>query len=604
MRNPFAAAKVRTFLAAPQWAASRPDVLRGQALFFTTMIMLVAAAIAYPVALYFLVHGAAMPVVAASAALACAAVALVFHQKKNLEGQVLCHVLAIASMSAVLTLTDPQLFDFGLALGLLAALYAMLTSRSRYRHWAWAVPTFALTCSVLHSAGVIRNPLAQAGSDRLFVAVAVYAAAVMIIAVVANRFNFAAVAAARNQMKTFDLLIESFRDAVVRYDAEGAIMQLSRSASKLLGCNAFELDDNGLFERIHVMDRPAYMAALSDARTRGIHTALDVRMRRDSDKPGTGAEYIWVEVSLSPIVDDADANQTYEVLGILRDISKRKNAESKIDTARRVAEEASEAKSRFLATIGHELRTPLNAIVGFSDMMQANIGGQLTPTHKEYAELISQSGHHLLDVVNMLLDMSKIEAGKFEVHTELFDPASMVEPCSQIVDKAARDRNISIKAVVPDNLPQIVGDERACRQILINLLSNATKFSHDGGTVELSMKRQGKMLNISVRDRGIGMGAETIDRIGEPFLEAQNGLSRRYEGTGLGLSIVKGLVALHDGQFHVFSEVGQGTTISILLPIDGPDGRRPAASIEHLHPPQASDDETQWLEDERKSAAK
>jgi len=604
MRNPFAAAKVRTFLAAPQWAASRPDVLRGQALFFTTMIMLAASAIAYPVALYFLVYGAAMPVIAASAALACAAAALVFHQRKNLEGQVLCHVLAIASMSVVLTITDPALFDFGLALGLMAALYAMLTSQSRYRRWAWAVPVSSLAVSFLHTAGLIPSPFTQTENGGLFIAVTVYAAAVMVIAVITNRLNFAAAAAARNQMKTFDLLIESFRDAVVRYDADGAMMQLSRSASRLLGCKAFELDGNGLFERIHVMDRPAYMAALSDARTRGLHAALDIRMRRDTSKPGASADYLWVEVSLSPVVDETDAEQTYEVLGILRDISKRKNAESEINTARMAAEEASEAKSRFLATIGHELRTPLNAIVGFSDMMQANIGGQLTPAHKEYAELISQSGHHLLDVVNMLLDMSKIEAGKFEVHAELFDPGSMVEPCCQIVDKAARDRNISIKALVPDNLPQIVGDERACRQILINLLSNATKFSHDGGIVELSMKRQGKMLNISVRDRGIGMGAETIDRIGEPFLQAQNGLARRYEGTGLGLSIVKGLVALHDGQFHVFSEVGQGTTISILLPIDRPAGRRPAASIEHLHPPQASDDETQWLEDERKSAAK
>src|SRR5690606_199006 len=156
---------------------------------------------------------------------------------------------------------------------------------------------------------------------------------------------------------------------------------------------------------------------------------------------------------------------------------------------------------------------------------------------------------------------------------------------------------------VPDRLPQIMGDERACRQILINLLSNAVKFSHDGGRVGLTLKRQGRMLAISVTDSGIGMRPDTIQRIGEPVLQAQDGLSRRYEGTGLGLSIVKGLVALHEGRLDGSSEQGMGTTVTVLLPIDGPSKAGRMAPVEHLHSNRRDSDEEKWLEDERRSAA-
>jgi cell cycle sensor histidine kinase DivJ len=203
-------------------------------------------------------------------------------------------------------------------------------------------------------------------------------------------------------------------------------------------------------------------------------------------------------------------------------------------------------------------------------MMTTGIGGELSPAHREYAEMIHQSGHHLLDVVKMLLDMSKIEAGKFELQTEPFAPDALIEPSLKIVEAMARTRNLAIRVEMAPNLPQVTADERACRQILINLLSNAIKFSHDGGEVTVSMKRQGASLNISVGDHGIGMSAESVLRLGEPFFQAQDGLSRRYEGTGLGLSIVKGLVELHGGSLHATSEIGNGTVMTVLLPINGP----------------------------------
>jgi cell cycle sensor histidine kinase DivJ len=196
--------------------------------------------------------------------------------------------------------------------------------------------------------------------------------------------------------------------------------------------------------------------------------------------------------------------------------------------------------------------------------------GDLTPQHKEYATLIHQSGHHLIDVVKMLLDMSRLEAGKFELVTDSFDPAQIVEPCLRILEPMAAPRRVRIAVDLAPRLPPLVADERACRQILINLLSNAIKFSADGGLVSVSLRRQGRSIALGVSDQGIGMTAESVRRVGEPFFQAQDGLDRRYQGTGLGLSIVKGLVDLHQGSLHVVSTPGQGTVVTVLLPINGP----------------------------------
>ena len=288
---------------------------------------------------------------------------------------------------------------------------------------------------------------------------------------------------------------------------------------------------------------------------------------------------------------------------LLRDVTERHDYMHELQRARKLAEEASSAKSRFLATIGHELRTPLNAIVGFSEMMTSGVVGELSPQHKEYATLIQQSGHHLIDVVKMLLDMSRLEAGKFELTTEPIAPESLVEPCLKMVDAMARDKSVRLMTDIPRSLPMLIADERACRQILINLLSNAVKFSNEHSVVTLAMKRQGRHLAISVADHGIGMGEESVSRIGEPFFQAQDGLARRYEGTGLGLSIVKGLVELHDGTLHASSSPGEGTVMTVLLPINGPETKvEETAAVTPLHrDPVQQQMPTTW-HDERKRA--
>jgi cell cycle sensor histidine kinase DivJ len=391
-----------------------------------------------------------------------------------------------------------------------------------------------------------------------------------------TRFGRAAPADDRAQLNALRHLVEHVEDAVMRFSAKGEALFISRSAETLFGCRRYELTGTGLLDHVHVLDRPAYLTALSDANRSGVARKVEIRMRRDGE---AAPVFFWVEIAFSPIAESVSAEGRHEVVALFRDVTERRDQENEMRLARLAAEEASEAKTRFLATMGHELRTPLNAIIGFSEMMTSNIGGELSPTHREYAELIHKSGTHLIGVVGMLLDMSRIEAGKFELNAERFDPEALVGPCLKMVEPLADEKQVCLDTRLAQPLPAIVADERACRQILINLLSNAIKFSHEGGVIGVSLKRQGNWLNLSVSDSGIGMSAEAIARVGEPFFQANDGLSRRYEGAGLGLSIVKGLVDLHQGQLRISSEAGSGTTMTVLLPINGPETNLPETAL-------------------------
>jgi cell cycle sensor histidine kinase DivJ len=378
----------------------------------------------------------------------------------------------------------------------------------------------------------------------------------------------------RNRVQTdralaFEDLIENMRDAVVQYGADGRLLACSKSTTAMLGCAGFELEADSLIERVHVLDRPLFMTSFAAAQKDGERKTIQVRMRRDRKDAGKVPEFIWVEIYFSPNRQPANQQERFAVTATLRDVTQRRQDEQKLREVQAAAEEASKAKNQFLAVIGHELRTPLNAIVGFSDMMANGIGGALEPVHLEYVQLISQSGHHLLEMVNMLLDKSKIDAGRFELQAERFEPEKLVAPCVQIVSKSAREKNVELDVQLGKNLPEILADERACRQILINLLSNAVKFTEAGGKVTWTMKRRGAYLAINVSDTGIGMSPEVVARLGETFFQAQSSADRHFEGTGLGVSIVKGLVDLHGGKMNVQSVPGEGTSVDVLLPING-----------------------------------
>ncbi|MEQ1578035.1 MAG: ATP-binding protein, partial [Hyphomicrobium sp.] len=245
-------------------------------------------------------------------------------------------------------------------------------------------------------------------------------------------------------------------------------------------------------------------------------------------------------------------------------------AESKLvsDEARRRAETANKAKSRFLATMSHELRTPLNAIMGFSEVMKGEIMGPLhNPTYREYAGNIHESGRHLLHLINEILDLSRIEAGRYELHEEPVRLSDVAEDSLRLLRLRATSKGLEIIENFEPDLPQVWVDQRAIRQICLNLLSNAIKFTPKGGRVTLTVEvsEDGGQL-ISVRDTGPGIPAEEIPRVLQAFGQGSLAHETAEGGTGLGLPIVQNLIELHGGTFELLSELRKGTDATVRLP--------------------------------------
>jgi two-component system cell cycle sensor histidine kinase PleC len=249
-------------------------------------------------------------------------------------------------------------------------------------------------------------------------------------------------------------------------------------------------------------------------------------------------------------------------------IGELEQAKANSDEARARAEEANLAKSRFLATMSHELRTPLNAILGFSEIMRSEIlGPHNNPTYKEYANDIHQSGQHLLNLINEILDISRIEAGRYELHEGPVSLAEVVEDCHRLMRLRAENKGLKLVEEFAENLPQLWADERAIRQICLNLLSNAIKFTPTGGTVTLKVGRTGtggQFLN--VKDTGPGIPENEIPRVLRSFGQGSLAHQTAEGGTGLGLPITKGLTELHDGAFELKSKLRYGTEVIITFP--------------------------------------
>jgi cell cycle sensor histidine kinase DivJ len=498
--------------------------------------------------------------------------------------------LALAGLVMMVAITTGGIESFASVWLVAVPLEASLSASRRVVAFASAL---ALSCAaaliVMGTLGVLPPLEAGASARAVFTAFGIMSATLYAAALAfgAESLSRTGVALLNSEEDRYRLLARNMSDVISRHRHSGAVQFISPAAEALLGTPVSRLLGHGLFDRVHVADRPAYLTALSDAARGGEARSVEFRLRRDTPHGRGAADFLWVEMRCrrlerAPETTDADC----EVVAVMRDVTDRKIQEQALDLARTAAEQADVSKSRFLATMSHELRTPLNAIIGFSEMIaQEDVLMIDAAKRKEYAQLINDSGQHLLSVVNGILDMSKMESGNFEISPEPFAPRGALLSCCNLLALKARDNGIDLVTRAAEDLPVITGDPRAFKQIVLNLVSNAIKFTERGGTVTVSAGVEGSRLVVRVADNGVGIAADDLKRIGDPFFQAGKTYQRRHEGTGLGLSIVKSLVALHGGEMNVQSKIDEGTTVAVALPLAfTPPAEQPSSNIATLNP--------------------
>ncbi|WP_291845031.1 ATP-binding protein [Bradyrhizobium sp.] len=469
--------------------------------------------------------------------------------------------LVVVPVEAALS-ASRRVVAFASALALCCA--ALLIALGHFHLLPAAEPSAALR-GLLMTAGVASATLYAAG--LAFGAEALARASGSLLSIEEDRYR---------------LLARNISDVISRHGRNGAVHFISPAAESMLGTSVARLAGHGLFDRVHVADRPAYLTALSDA-ARGGEQRVEFRIRRDAVRDrDIAADFIWVEMRCRPL--DGASTGT-DVVAVMRDVTDRKLQQQALELARADTERADASKTRFLATMSHELRTPLNAIIGFSEMIvQEDVLMLDANRRKEYAQLIHDSGQHLLSMVNGILDMSKMEAGNFEISPEPFAPRAALLHCCNLLALKARDSGVDLIIRAPEELPVMTGDPRAFKQIALNLVVNAIKFTERGGRVTVSASVEGSRLLLRVADTGVGIAADDLKRIGDPFFQAGKTFERKQEGTGLGLSIVKGLVGLHNGELKVQSSVGEGTTVAVALPLDFTPPQPPSSNVAPLKP--------------------
>ncbi|MCG6859150.1 MAG: PAS domain-containing sensor histidine kinase [Salaquimonas sp.] len=373
-------------------------------------------------------------------------------------------------------------------------------------------------------------------------------------------------------------LAEMGPDCYSLHGADGKAHYVNANALDLFGCRPDELLGDGFLSQIQVLDRVGAACAISDCLAEGTEKNVQFRVQRAHGplEPTQGRWYLMHCRPSDAVIEGVEGRLA---LVVTRDISERRMLEDELRIAREKAESLSIAKSRFLASTSHELRTPLNAILGFSELMQSSAMDRMPAGRRqEYVGLIHNSATHLLNVLNDILDMSKIEAGKYEIVPEPFDLATALTGCCAMMRGQAQTREIELVTSDLVDLPEIIADERAIKQVVINLLSNAVKFAETGGRVEVTASRVGRNVMIAVADDGIGISPEHMASLGQPFYQADSKYDRKYEGTGLGLSVVCGLVELHGGKVEFDSHKGKGTTVTVTLPINSGEARPVPAS--------------------------
>jgi cell cycle sensor histidine kinase DivJ len=382
---------------------------------------------------------------------------------------------------------------------------------------------------------------------------------------------------------------------LTRHDGAGRMISIGGADRKAFGFASTDIGQADYIDCVHVSGRIAFLSAIDELRQGARRAAAEFLFACGAGE----SSYRPVRVVLiaEPLVDGQLAGFVAHTTDIAGEMALRDEAQA----WKTEASTANDAKTRFLAAVSHELRTPLNAILGFSDILIGEYFGKFeNERQKEYVGLINQSGHHLLAVVNTMLDMSRIEAGRYELIKEPFDVGDAIRTVDEMLALQAKAKGVVLTTRVARGTEDVVADRRAIQQILINLANNAIKFTGEGGVVAIDAACDGRNLAITVSDTGIGIPVDKLALVGMPFMQVQNDYARRYEGTGLGLALVKGLVALHGGTFVVESEEGVGTVITVTVPMDG-EGDAGAETFEF--PPRLKEKTTEKMTGENRHGA-
>jgi PAS domain S-box-containing protein len=359
---------------------------------------------------------------------------------------------------------------------------------------------------------------------------------------------------ARSEIK-YRSLFEKSNDAIIIHNLDGRILEANKMTCEVFGYSEEELKQKSIMELISPEDREEVGYEMMKVRTKG-STRKETRMTRSD---GT---FIFMDISASLLHEQDNIIQA-----VGRDVTDRIRAEAAMLSARIEAETASRTKSEFLANMSHELRTPLNSIIGFSDILLERVFGELNGKQLKYVNNISSSGKHLLGLINDILDISKVEAGKMELHYSKFSVNSVFEEVKSTLFPLVQAKSLEIDFKVEPDFEDIQADRSHLIQILYNLVSNAIKFTPEGGRISVHCKKSESRAIFSVTDTGIGIFSEDQKKLFQPFTQIDSSSARQYCGTGLGLALVKELVELHNGKIRVESEVGKGSSFTFELPV-------------------------------------
>jgi PAS domain S-box-containing protein len=392
---------------------------------------------------------------------------------------------------------------------------------------------------------------------------------------------------ARRERDRLNLMLENVGDPIVVTGDEGTVLLVNREGERLFRAGADLAADSP--ERVRAARNDAAVGAfVADLAASADASRAGEMMLSD---PATGAE-LPVEVVSGKILDEAGG--TAAIVSILHDLSRAMEIERlaaeladvnagledriraateeleernrRLEWQSRELERASRLKSEFLASMSHELRTPINALLGYASLMRDRIYGELTPRQEESLVRMQSASRHLLALINDILDLAKIEAGKMPVHPERFDLAGLVQELSETVEPLVRAKGLQYRADLPEALPELFSDRTKVKQILLNLLSNAVKFTHEGRvTLSVRIRKRG-VVEVEVRDTGIGIPPPELETIWDDFRQVDQSSTREYGGTGLGLSIVRKLVLLLGGTVRARSKPGRGSVFTVKLP--------------------------------------